>query len=83
VRGKLTKKSIAFAVIYPMTMMKEKVQSLQIDVMHVDGNKFLVTTVEPLQLTIWINKICEREQRRGHPSCSTTVLNFEGVSKRF
>jgi hypothetical protein len=35
-----------------MTIMREKVQRLHSDVMYVDGRKFLVTVVEPLQLTI-------------------------------
>ncbi len=32
--------------------MREKLQVLYTDVMHVDGQKFLVSVVEPLQLTI-------------------------------
>jgi hypothetical protein len=51
-RGKLTRKATAHAVINPTAMMKEKVQALHMDVMHLDGHKFLVSVVEPLQLTI-------------------------------
>jgi hypothetical protein len=52
VRGKSTRKAIAHAVIDPTAMMKEKVQALYTDVMHLVGQKFLVSVVEPLQLTI-------------------------------
>lgn len=50
--GKLTHKAIARVVIDPTSIMKEKVQALHTDVMHLDGYKFLVLIVEPLQLTI-------------------------------
>jgi len=53
VRGKLTQKAIAHAVIDPTAMMKEKVQMLHTDVMHLDGHKFLLLVVEPLQLTLY------------------------------
>jgi hypothetical protein len=33
-------------------IMKEKLQTLHTDVVHVDSHKFLVSLVEPLQLTI-------------------------------
>jgi hypothetical protein len=52
VKGKLTKKAISCAVIDPSTIMRDKVQTLHTDVMHLDGHKFLVTLVEPLQLTL-------------------------------
>jgi hypothetical protein len=52
VRGKLTKKAISRAVIDPSTIMRDKTQTLHTDVMHLDGHKFLVTLVEPLQLTL-------------------------------
>jgi hypothetical protein len=52
VRGKQTKQAIARAVIDPEAIMREKAQVLYADVMHVDGNKFLVSVVDPLQLTI-------------------------------
>jgi hypothetical protein len=48
-----------------MTMMKEKVQSLNIDVMHVDSHKFLVIAVEPLQLTIHAPLVNETEDQSG------------------
>jgi hypothetical protein len=65
VRGKLTKKKKTFTVIGPMSMMKEKVQSLNIDVMHVDSHKFLVIAVEPLQLTIHAPLVNETEDQSG------------------
>jgi hypothetical protein len=52
VHGKQTKQAIAHAVIDPEAIMREKAQVLYADVMHIDGNKFLVSVVEPLQLTI-------------------------------
>ncbi len=52
VRGKLTKKAISRAVIDPSDIMRDKTQKLHTDVMHLDGHKFLVTLVEPLQLTL-------------------------------
>jgi hypothetical protein len=52
VRGKLTWKTIAHVIIDPTAMMKEKVQALHMDVMHLDGHKFLVSVEEPIQLTI-------------------------------
>jgi hypothetical protein len=51
VRGKLTQKSIPHAIIHFTVIMREKVQVLHTDVMHIDVNKFLITVVEPLQLT--------------------------------
>jgi hypothetical protein len=52
VRGKLTKKAISHAVIDTGTIMQDKTQTLHTNVMHLDGHKFLVTLVEPLQLTL-------------------------------
>jgi hypothetical protein len=52
VRGKLTERSIARAVIDPTVVMREKIQELHTDVMHIDGHKFLISHVEPLQLTL-------------------------------
>jgi hypothetical protein len=40
------------APVDPTAVMKEKLQVLYTDVMHIDGQKFLVSVVEPLQLTI-------------------------------
>jgi hypothetical protein len=36
----------------PEAIMKERAQVIYADVMHVDGFKFLISVVEPLQLTI-------------------------------
>jgi hypothetical protein len=52
VRGKTTRQAIARAVIDPEAIMKEKAQVLFTDVMHIDGFKFLISVVEPLQLTV-------------------------------
>ena len=52
VRGKMTKKKVGRAVIEEERIMREKRQTLYSDVMHIDGQKFLVTTCEPLQLTL-------------------------------
>jgi hypothetical protein len=54
VRGKMTRQAIARAVIDPEAIMKEKNQVIYADVMHVDGLKFLISVVEPLQLTIQV-----------------------------
>jgi hypothetical protein len=54
VHGKLTRQAIARAVIDPEAIMKEKPQVLYANVMHIDGFKFLISVVEPLQLTIQV-----------------------------
>jgi hypothetical protein len=54
VRGKLTRQAIARTVIDPEAITKEKNQVIYADVMHVDGLKFLISVVEPLQLTIQV-----------------------------
>jgi len=46
--GKLTQRSIAHAVIDPSVVMREKVQELHTDIMHINGHKFLILHVEPL-----------------------------------
>ncbi len=52
VRGKTTRQAIARAVIDPEAIMREKTQVLHTDVMHIDGFKFFISVVEPLQLTV-------------------------------
>jgi hypothetical protein len=52
VRGKTTRQAIARAIVDPEAIMKERAQVIYADVMHVDGFKFLISVVEPLQLTI-------------------------------
>jgi hypothetical protein len=47
----MTRQAIARAVIDPGAIMREKTKTLHTDVMHIDGHKFLVSLVEPLQLT--------------------------------
>jgi hypothetical protein len=63
VRGKLTKKAVYHAVIDPSAVMRDKVQKLHTDVMHLDGHKFLVTLVKPLQVTLQIllKNVCKKE----------------------
>jgi hypothetical protein len=51
VRGKMTKRKVSRAVIDRELIMEEKSQILYSDVMNIDGNKFLITTSDPLQLT--------------------------------
>jgi hypothetical protein len=62
-RGKLTKKAIYRAAIDPSAVMRDKVQKLHTDVMHLDGHKFLVTLVKPLQVTLQIllKNVCKKE----------------------
>jgi hypothetical protein len=52
VRGKTTRQAIARSVVDPEAIMKERAQVIFADVMHVDGFTFLISVVEPLQLTI-------------------------------
>ena len=48
----MTKRKVSRAVIDKDIMMREKQQVLYSDVMHIDGQRFLITTCEPLQLTL-------------------------------
>jgi hypothetical protein len=52
VRGKTTQQAIARAVVDPEAIMRERAQVIYADVMHIDSSKFLISVVEPLQLTI-------------------------------
>ncbi len=52
VRGKMTARTTKHMPVDPTAVMQEKLQVLYTDVMHIDGHKFLVSVVEPLQLTI-------------------------------
>jgi hypothetical protein len=52
VRGKMTQKKVGRAVYDDDLIMDEKKQVLYSDVMHIDGQKFLVTVCEPLHLTL-------------------------------
>ncbi len=52
VRDKMTHQAIACAVIDPGAIMREKTQTLYTDIVHINGRKFLISVVEPLQLTI-------------------------------
>jgi hypothetical protein len=52
VRGTTTRRAIARADIDPEAIMREKAQVLFTDMMHIDGFKFLISVVEPLQLTV-------------------------------
>jgi hypothetical protein len=52
VRGKMTARTTGRMPVDPTAVMQEKLQVLYTDVMHIDGHKFLVSVVEPLQLTI-------------------------------
>jgi len=65
VRGKMTKKKASRAIIDQNIVMKEKRQALTADVMHIDGQIFLVTTSEPLQLTLQCPIINESQNQLG------------------
>ena len=65
VRGKMTKKKISRATIDNNLLLKEKRQALYSDVMHIDGQKFLVTTCEPLQLTLQCPITSESQNQLG------------------
>jgi hypothetical protein len=52
VRGKMTKQVVSRVSIDDNLVLDEKRQKLYTDVMHIDGNKFLITVCEPLQLTL-------------------------------
>jgi hypothetical protein len=48
----MTDRPTAGTVIDPLAIMREKTQVLHTDVMHIDGQKFLISVAEPLQLTL-------------------------------
>jgi hypothetical protein len=59
---KLTKKAISHMVIDPSAIIKERVQTLHTDVMQ---HKFLVSLVEPLQLTLQTSLMSETANQLG------------------
>jgi hypothetical protein len=61
VRGRMTRKPVRRAIVDDDLKMDEKKQVLHCDVMHVDGQRFLVTVCEPLQLTVQV--AVERESQ--------------------
>jgi hypothetical protein len=52
VHGKMTARLVGPTPVDHTAVMKEKLQVMYMDVMHIDGQKFLISVVEPLQLTI-------------------------------
>ncbi len=52
VRGKTVKKKTGRAIVDDDLVLDEKKQMLYTDVLHLDGEKFLVTVCKPLQLMI-------------------------------
>jgi hypothetical protein len=52
VHGKMTAQSTGRMPVDPTAIMQVKLQVLYTDMMHIDGNKFLVSVVEFLQLII-------------------------------
>jgi hypothetical protein len=54
VRGRMTRKPVKRAIIDDDLKMDEKKQVLHSDVMHMDGQRFLVTVCELLQLTVQV-----------------------------
>jgi hypothetical protein len=65
VRGKLTRKIASRAVIDDSLVLDEKKQLMYTDVVHIDGNKFLITVCEPLQLTLQCKIERERQNQLG------------------
>ena len=65
VRGKMTKRKVSRAVIDKDIIVKEKQQLLYSDVMHIDRQKFLITTCEPLQLTLQCSLTSESQTQLG------------------
>ncbi len=61
VQGRMTHKPVKRAIVNDDLKMDEKKQVLCSDVMHVDGQQFLVTVCEPLQLTVQV--AAERESQ--------------------
>jgi hypothetical protein len=59
VRGRMTRKKVSRAVVDDGLVLEEKKLTLYTDVMHIDGQRFLVTVCDPLQLTLQVN--VERE----------------------
>ena len=73
VRGNMMKRKISHAVIDRDMVMKEKNQALLYsDVIHIDGQRFLVTTCKPLQLTLQCPITSESKTQlqlvQGHPN---------------
>lgn len=52
IHGKTVHRPTARMPIDPLAVMREKHQELHTHVMNLDGNNYLVSVVEPLQLTI-------------------------------
>jgi hypothetical protein len=61
----MTKKKISRAKIDDNLILKEKRQALYSDVMNIDGQKFLITTCEPLQLTLQCPITSESQNQLG------------------
>jgi hypothetical protein len=54
VRGRMTHKKASRAIIEDDLVLAEKRLTLYTDVMHIDGQRFLVTVCDPLQLTLQV-----------------------------
>ena len=65
VRGRMTKKKASRAVIDNAIVMEEKRPALSSNVMHIDGHIFLITTCEPLQLTLQCPLTSESQNQLG------------------
>jgi len=65
VRGKMTKKPVRRAVIDDSLVMHEKRQKMYSDVMHFEGNMFLITVCDPLNLTLCTHIERETGQQLG------------------
>ncbi len=52
VRGKTVKRAVSRAVVDDHLVLEQKRQVMYTDIMNLDGQKFLVSLCEPLQLTV-------------------------------
>jgi hypothetical protein len=57
----MTRKPVKKAIVEDHLKLDQKKQVLHTDVMHMDGQRFLVTVCKPLQLTIQV--AVERESQ--------------------
>jgi hypothetical protein len=54
IRGRMTQKPVKTAIVDNDLKLNQRKQVLPTDIMHVNGQHFLVTVCEPLQLTIQV-----------------------------
>jgi hypothetical protein len=54
VRGRMTHRKASRAIIEDDLVLAEKQLTLNMDVMHIEGQRFLVTVCDPLQLMLQV-----------------------------